>query len=63
MFGIVAINGTSRLIAEFQGQGKLIRTVLGKLKYRFEFWSVLGQFPAKVGPGTVTDGPGLKHVA
>ncbi len=32
----------------------LTRTYIRKLKYRFVFWSVLGQFPAEIEPGTVT---------
>ena len=35
-------------------------TYIGEPKYRFDVWSVLGRFPAKVGPGTVTNGPGLQ---
>ncbi len=31
-----------------------------KLKYKFYVWSALGRFPAKVGPGTVTNRSGLK---
>ncbi len=41
----------------------LIRTYIRKLKCIFQFWLILGRFPAKVGPGTVTNGPGLKHAA
>ncbi len=40
---------------------KLSRTYIRKLKSRFLFWSVWGRFPAKVGPGTVSNGPCLEN--
>ncbi len=36
------------------------RTYIRKLKSKVCFLSVLGRFPTKVGPGTVTNGSGLK---
>ncbi len=38
----------------------LTRMYIRNVKSKFWFWSVLGRFSAKVGPGTVTNGPGLK---
>ncbi len=34
-----------------------LSTYIRKLKSKFVFWWVLGRFPAKVGPGTLTSGP------
>ncbi len=34
-----------------------------KLKYKLKFWSVLGRFPAKLGPRTPPDGSGSKNGA
>ncbi len=34
-----------------------------KLRFWVRFRSVLGRFSAKVGPGTVTNGPGLINAA
>ena len=39
----------------------LNRTYIRKLKYKFQFWSVSGRFPAKVGPGGISNGPGLEN--
>ncbi len=42
---------------------ELTRTYIRRLKYKLYFWSVFGRCSAKVRPGTVTNGPGLKHAA
>ncbi len=34
-----------------------------KLKYKSKFWSVLGRFPAKLGPKTPPDGSGSENGA
>ncbi len=41
----------------------LARTFIRKLKYEFYFWPAWERFSAKVGPGTVTNGPASKHAA
>ncbi len=42
---------------------KRTRIYIRTLKSKFSCWSVFGQFPAKIRPGIVTNGPGLKNVA
>ncbi len=44
-------------------RGYLTGTAIENLKSIFDFCSTLGRFPAKVGPGTVTNGTDSEHDA
>ncbi len=64
---------TSEATASFYSAGRQItfkllepelnKSYISKLNYKFKFWSILGRFSAKVGHGTVTNGPGLNKAA
>ncbi len=58
----VACGVDGNLVVRCHPDGKdieLTRTYIRKLKARFVFWLVLNRFQPKVGPGTVSNGPGL----
>ncbi len=42
---------------------RLYVSYIGGLRSRFEFLSIWGRFPAKLGPGTVANGSGSKNAS